>query len=423
MIPACSGGESDDTTCESGFDCYGTVCADLTTVGDGNCDDQNLCDMLDNDGGDCGDVETGNENTGDSGSSWACDGACDPEDAKYNACTCGTDDPCGWINDQYCDDYCTESFPENHFDDSNDCPECGNGAVHGDEECDTAGETAACDDDCTEVACGDGNVNEAAGEVCDDGANDACGECNEDCTAAGTEPCPGDEPDPAVCGNGTLEDGEVCDDGYTDACGTCNADCSGVGAGATCGDGQVCPQLETCDDGTVDACGECNADCSGPGEECPEVYEPCADKVCGDTCTVCDPADTECIETEEIKVCDEVGACVSDTGDICAEEEVAYDPCADKVCGDTCSACDPADTDCVETAEIKVCDEAGSCVSDTGSICAEEEVAYDPCAAKACGDMCTLCDPADLDCVETAVVKVCDDAGTCVTDTGMACNG
>ena len=34
---------------------------------------------------------------------------------------------------------------------------------------------------------------------------------------------------------------EQCDDGY-DACGTCNAECSGAGTGATCGDGEVCPE-------------------------------------------------------------------------------------------------------------------------------------------------------------------------------------
>ena len=290
IIPACSSSDEDET-CPNGVDCYGVECADITTVGDGTCDDANLCDLLDNDGGDCGDVATGDGSTGDSGStsSFACEGACDPEDPKYNACTCGSDDPCGWINDQYCDDYCAETFPENFFEDDADCPECGNGAQHGDEECDTGGESATCDDDCTAVACGDGNLNEAAGEVCDDGATDACGECNADCTGPGTEPCEGDEPEPeAVCGNGAVEDGEVCDDGYTDACGTCNADCSGVGEGAACGDGEVCPQLEACDDGSTDACGECNTDCTAAGEgECPP------DPTCSATWAECAESDYE----------------------------------------------------------------------------------------------------------------------------------
>jgi len=37
----------------------------------------------------------------------------------------------------------------------------------------------------------------------------------------------------------------------------------------------------------------------------------------------------------------------------------------------------------------------------------------DPCAGKACGDRCSVCPPGDTDCVETAVVKVCDAAGAC----------
>ncbi len=39
--------------------------------------------------------------------------------------------------------------------------------------------------------------------------------------------------------------------------------------------------------------------------------------------------------------------------------------------------------------------------------------AYDPCAGKACGDGCSVCPPDDADCVETAVVKMCDADGKC----------
>jgi cysteine-rich repeat protein len=55
--------------------------------------------------------------------------------------------------------------------------ECGNGTVGPDEDCDTSGESATCDDDCTNVECGDQNINETAGETCDDGntvAGDGC---------------------------------------------------------------------------------------------------------------------------------------------------------------------------------------------------------------------------------------------------------
>jgi hypothetical protein len=44
---------------------------------------------------------------------------------------------------------------------------CGNGIVEASETCDERGPTATCDEDCTPVACGDGLVNEAAGEACE----------------------------------------------------------------------------------------------------------------------------------------------------------------------------------------------------------------------------------------------------------------
>ncbi len=38
---------------------------------------------------------------------------------------------------------------------------------------------------------------------------------------------------------------------------------------------------------------------------------------------------------------------------------------------------------------------------------------YDACGDKKTGDECSLCAPWETDCVETAVVKVCNSAGTC----------
>jgi cysteine-rich repeat protein len=62
---------------------------------------------------------------------------------------------------------------------------CGDGVVQKPlEVCDTKGESPTCDIDCTPPACGDGIVNAAAGEVCDDGVNDGLlGSCMQDCTA------------------------------------------------------------------------------------------------------------------------------------------------------------------------------------------------------------------------------------------------
>lgn len=61
---------------------------------------------------------------------------------------------------------------------------CGNGAVEAlVEQCDTGGNTVACDADCTVRMCGDGFVNAAAGEQCDlGGLNGAGFGCTQTCT-------------------------------------------------------------------------------------------------------------------------------------------------------------------------------------------------------------------------------------------------
>ncbi|MEZ4428738.1 MAG: hypothetical protein R3A51_13730 [Nannocystaceae bacterium] len=153
-----------------------------------------------------------------------------------------------------------------------------------------------------------------------------------------------------------------------------------------------------------------------PGEVvCSEPYEPCADKQCGDMCQLCDPDDPDCVEDQVVKVCDLEGACTPDTGDILCGEP-PYEPCAGKQCGDTCQLCDPDDLDCAEDDVIKVCDPDGVCVADNDEVVCEP---YEPCAGKQCGDMCQLCDPNDPDCAEDLVVKLCDAEGACTPDAPM----
>jgi len=48
-------------------------------------------------------------------------------------------------------------------------PFCGDGHADPEEQCDEPQPSATCDPDCTISACGDGYLNEAAGEECDDG--------------------------------------------------------------------------------------------------------------------------------------------------------------------------------------------------------------------------------------------------------------
>jgi cysteine-rich repeat protein len=81
--------------------------------------------------------------------------------------------------------------------------------------------------------------------------------------------------EPAVCGNGSLEEGEACDDGVNDGSyGGCAPDCSSLAP--RCGDGSVDAQ-EACDDADRDSTDGCLSDCSVPAS-CMDVllHDPAA---------------------------------------------------------------------------------------------------------------------------------------------------
>jgi hypothetical protein len=188
------------------------------------------------------------------------------------------------------------------------------------------------------------------------------------------------------------------------------APCAEKACGDVC---QVCDPddadcVETAELKTCDAEGQCvpaseAATCGAPNDD----HQPCADKSCGDTCQVCAPTDPECVEDAALKACNADGQCVPHADDLC-EGPGGYEPCAGKAPGDQCTVCDPADAECVETDEVKVCSDSGQC-----SALTENPGEYDPCADKAPGDLCTVCDPTDADCAETAELKVCDEDGQC----------
>jgi len=125
---------------------------------------------------------------------------------------------------------------------------CGNGHVQQGEWCDTGGDSATCDGDCSPVDCGDGYVNAAAGEQCDDAGESAT--CDVDCTVPS-------------CGDGVvnLSAGEDCD-GNTPSAGAC-VSCALVcsAPAASCTDGAK-NGAET----DVDCGGSC-APCAG-GRQC-----------------------------------------------------------------------------------------------------------------------------------------------------------
>lgn len=90
------------------------------------------------------------------------------------------------------------------------------------------------------------------------------------------------------------------------------------------------------------------------------------------------------------------------------------DPCAAKACGDRCTICPPDDPGCAETADVKACNHEGQCVSAGPLGCGETGA----CAGKACGDSCNSCDtPA----CQTFAATACDRSGRCATATPWLC--
>ncbi len=94
---------------------------------------------------------------------------------------------------------------------------CGDSRLAPGEECDDKGQnTVACDSDCSFPVCGDGLVNPAAGEECDDAwenVDGVSGACRTDCTLA-------------VCGDGIVDVGEQCDDANDVVGDGCTANCA-----------------------------------------------------------------------------------------------------------------------------------------------------------------------------------------------------
>mgnify|MGYP000220795266 CR=1 FL=1 len=100
---------------------------------------------------------------------------------------------------------------------------CGDGLVHaGVESCDDAGASKNCDDDCSLVECGDGVLNEAAGEACDTDTDLTCADEGFDGgeLTCGVETC---QPDTSLCFSNVDVQFTVC--GSSGNLGPAQADC------------------------------------------------------------------------------------------------------------------------------------------------------------------------------------------------------
>ncbi|RVU40708.1 DUF4215 domain-containing protein [Lujinxingia sediminis] len=301
-------------------------------------------------------------------------------------------------------------------------PTCGDGVIHEGEDCDDAGESEACNDDCTLAQCGDGIVNAAAGEACDDaGESEAC---NDDCTLA-------------QCGDGEVNAsaGEACDDGNAIDDDACTNAC----ALPTCGDGIVQEGVEACDDGNTlntDACtNTCELPTCGdgivqPGEGCDDgntidtdaCTNACALPTCGDGVVQdgeqCD--DGNAIDTDAC-----LSTCVAAScGDGAVQEGV--EACDDAGESETCNA----DCTVAECGDGVVNMSAGEECDDANAI--DTDACLSTCVAASCGDGIVqegveACDDAnDVDndgCTNACQLPSCNDGILNQDETDTDCGG
>ncbi len=154
-----------------------------------------------------------------------------------------------------------------------------------------------------------------------------------------------------------------------------------------CRSDEDCPLPDICrecDDGSS-VCLEVSCErrrCVYGFPHCEVPYEPCANKTCGDTCTLCAPDDPDCFETDVIKFCHADGTC-SPTP-----------PCCDGVDASCAAVLCPIDTRCKQGQCIPIepvfcggfagipCPGAGECRDDPSDDCDPEHGGAD------CGGVC-----------------------------------
>lgn len=202
----CDGDCCVDDVCQpckqSGAECAGNEECATATCRDGKCMDPGC-----NDG-----VRNGSETDKD------CGGGC-PGCSPGQSCLVASDCASGVCTDQACQE-----------------PKCSDGVTNGAEACDDGGDSATCDADCTPQRCGDGYINEAANEECDDDNNVDDDDCSNACDKARCNDEKRNANETAVdCGGGC----EPCTAGQ--ACIT-NSDC----LTGHCTEDQVCDYLGSC---------------------------------------------------------------------------------------------------------------------------------------------------------------------------------
>ena len=324
--------------------------------------------------------------------------------------------------------------------------------------------------DCTDQSCGTVCLLEGQVGYCDDFgacqpvytcqtfqpcAGHACGDPCSPCDPAAGMDCPPPEPqpfacdlfgqclpEPVDCGPCKTDDPDCIYDSCLELglpCGTPCTICHPDDPGCEEPGDMICdaflrcafPEEVTCDPciapGTFEpkACGEpcsyCEANpwqpcdgeqflyvcdyfgfCNPPeiADYCPPEWEPCADKGCGEPCSVCSP-DLGCPELPLTcgvdGICSQFFSC-------------EWDPCPGNLeCGTPCSPCHPNDFGC-QIDGAWFCDGASTCMPAGSVVCPPS---YQPCAGKACGELCSICDPFAGPCPDQGVFLACWDDQLC----------
>jgi len=424
-------------------------------LGDGDCDDSNVCT---DDVCNAGTCENPN-NTAACDDGLYCNGA---DTCSGGSCSVHAGDPC--TGGPECADTCDETADDCNTAAGTICTEDGN--VCTDNECDGLGacvaipNSVACDDGlyCNGTdTCSGGTCSVHTGDPCAGGPEcaDSCNETAGDCYAAAGTTC--------------TDDGNVCTDNECDGAGVCTA----TNNTAPCDDGIFCNGADTCSGGT---CSVHPGDPCAGGSECADT----CDEV-GDTCNL--PSGTACTDDGNVctdNECDGLGACVGvpntvpcDDGSYCNGADTCSggtcsvhvgDPCAGgPECADTCDevndSCNtPASTACTDDGNVctdNECDGLGTCVAinntaacDDGVFCNGADTCSggtcsvhpgDPCAGGSeCADTCDevndTCNlPASTACTDDGNVctdNECDGFGACVAinnsdpcDDELYCNG
>lgn len=283
-------------------------------------------------------------------------------------------------------------------------------------ECNLDGDPATreicLDGSCWPTRCGDGFVDDANGETCDDGnlaPGDGCeNDCRFTCTTA------------ADCANGELCDGDESCDGTTHRClpGTPVPDgssCTRPGGDAGECRGGVCA-APNCGNGTLDPGEDCDDGGSVAGDGCePSCRFSCASEVdCGET-PVDNPCTTDvcqanavgqaCVRSNNTDPCNDADACTVD--DVCADgrcEGLPLDADGDghgpaPACGGDCDdgnrdvhpgaveACNAVDDDCdgaTDDGTGMTCASGSSRVCTTGGGCLGSQTCSAACVWEAC---------------------------------------